>query len=350
MQPNILILCKLAFLLLVINQFYFYLEDPFLPFLNILDAFNEIPDVIKIIQRVLFVLAGILLWLNYRVRLMALILGLVVLFALLASKPLFRNHIFILACIFILAALSAKNNKPWLLFWQFSLVYFGAFLNKILQIDWWNGQFMHNWLLNARENIVYISLLPWFPEMLLAKIISWMSMAIELVIALLLLNRRKHFMAFWLILLFHGILYTMVLFRFGHFMEDILLLLLIFINWPKGSIKVKHKTNKSLGIIGLLKSLNLNKQVVYKSLEMKDDIWLEATIKNRTVTNWTAFRYLLLYSPGFYFMLFGLDIVVRLLTNNTIMHITTVVIMWIFLLLFSPFLIKKRWHLNEKTL
>ena len=278
-------------MLLVINQFFFYLNDPFLPFLPFLDVFNDVPGVLKITQRFLFVVAGILLWFNYRVRLMAIILGLVVVFALLGSKPMFRNHLFIVGCIFLLSGLSNKNTKPWLLFWQLSLVYFGAFINKVVQIDWWDGQFMHNWLVNARQNIPYISVSQLLPDMLLAKLISWLSMALEFSIAVMLLFRKTHFRAFWLIVLFHGLMYTMVLFRFGHFMEDILLMLLIFLNWPKQYILAHYREDGLHLLIRFLKLLNFNRQINYQVKQLGHGAWLRTEINEVPLSNWSAYSF-----------------------------------------------------------
>ena len=155
MSTNLLILCKMMFLLLLINGFLGYISDPFIPFLVILDRFRDFPGLFEWLLKSVFVLAGLALMFNIKVRHMAVILGLCVLFLLLASKPLFRNHIFICACTFLLAGLSEKDKDPWLLYIQLSLVYLGAVLNKVWQWDWWSGQFMHNWLLNARGNDFY---------------------------------------------------------------------------------------------------------------------------------------------------------------------------------------------------
>ena len=172
---------------------------------------------------------------------MSIILGSSLFIILLASKSLFRNHLFICACAFLLAGLSNKNEFPWLLYFQLSLVYFGAVLNKVVQIDWWNGQFIYNWLVNARENQLFIKVSDVFPEMWLAKILSWSSMLIEFSISIFILVKKRHFLVAWVIILFHTILYTMTAFRFGHFYEDIVIILLIFINWPSGIIQISSK-------------------------------------------------------------------------------------------------------------
>ncbi|WP_370003156.1 HTTM domain-containing protein, partial [Winogradskyella sp.] len=213
-------MCKLLFLLLLVNGFLGYISDPFIPFIKPIDVVITYPNIFKTAIKGLFLASGLLLLFNVNPRTMAIVLGSSLIVMLLASKPMFRNHLFICGCAFLLAGLSNKKNLPWLLYMQLSLVYFGAATNKVFEPDWWSGQFMHNWLVNSQENQFYLSVSGLLPEMWFAKILSWTSMFIEFTIAILLLIRKKHLLAVWAIILFHSLLYSMTLFRFGHFFED----------------------------------------------------------------------------------------------------------------------------------
>ncbi len=340
MHVNLLIMCKLVFLLLLVNDFYYSLNDPFIPFIKEFDELNRFPDAFKIFQRATFLLSGILLIFNFKVRLMSIILGVTIILALLASKPLFRNHIFIGGCMFLLSGLTNKKHDPWLLYMQLSIIYFGAVINKVFQIDWWSGQFMYNWLVNARQNEMFIMVSNNLPNLWFAKLLSWSSMAMELSIALLMFFRKKHVIALWVIIIFHTVLYSFTSFRFGYFFEGIILFLLIFVNWPKGDVKAYFNEGFSW-LKKILQLFNLNNQIKWKPIELKNEYWLEVNIEGDTLNNYKALRYIILYSPGFYFFLFFLDTGVRFIFDGIILHSIFMVLYWSVALFFLPMILKK---------
>ncbi|MDO5971183.1 HTTM domain-containing protein [Flavivirga aquimarina] len=335
-------MCKLVFLLLVFHGFYAIINDPYIPFISYLDKFNDFPNVYKNTLRTLFFTSGIFMLFNFKVRYMSFVLGLTIAFVLLASKPNFANHYFICACILILASLIDKKQTPWLLFMQISILYFGAAINKMLQVDWWNGQFMHNWLANARETHVYIYMSDLLPEMWLAKLLSWVAMLVEISIAVLVLFKKKHRLVTWMILLFHTFLYTLTAFRFGHFYEDILIILLIFINHIPGIIRVSFNKLKEPFVTKLFSFLNFNDTFSFENRVLKNNKWLEVEIKNTTVSNWDALRLFLLYNTNFYIFLFLLDLLIRYLFNGFLMNFIHISLIWITILFFLPLLLKKR--------
>jgi len=343
MQPNILLMCKLFFLLLCAHGFVGYIEDPYIPFIQLLDVFSNYPNVFKITLKSLFLCSGILLLFNVKPRAMSIILGCAVILILLSSKSLFRNHLFICGCAFLLAGLSNKKGLHWLLYIQLSLVYFGAVTNKIFDIAWWNGDFMHNWLVYARENQLFILVSDFFPEMWLAKILSWSSMVIELTIAVLILIKKRHLLVAWIILLFHSILYTMTFFRFGHFYEDIVIILFIFLIWPKEKLKVYLNKEISLFFKQILNFFFNNSDIIYEDNSRSNkEYWLKVKTDKMTRINGNAFSYLLQFTPNFYLTLFLVDLIIRFLFNGVLMHVIHLSILWICILFFIP----KFWKRN----
>ena len=111
MRWNVLLMCKLLFILLLLNGFWSKIEDPFLPFLLLLDHFNKWPGAFALLNKTLFLTSGLLLLFNFKARLMAGTLGGAVLLILLGSKPIFRNHILICGCAFYWR-LYIKRKKP----------------------------------------------------------------------------------------------------------------------------------------------------------------------------------------------------------------------------------------------
>ncbi len=337
MQPNILLMCKLLFLLLVVHGFLGYISDPFLPFLRPLDTVLNYPDIFKISIKSLFLISGLLLLFNLQPRTMSIILGSTLIVMLMASKPMFRNHLFICGCAFLLAGLTQKKELPWLLYLQLSLVYFGAATNKIFEPDWWSGQFMHNWLVNSQENQFYLSVSALMPEMLFAKILSWSSMLIEFSIAILLLFRKKHLLAVWMIILFHAVLYTMTLFRFGHFFEDIVIILLIFLIWPKFKSEVYINRNVRPFFRLIIRLYFLNSDIEYEHNQVNtDSYWLKVKSGNRVLFDRSALIFLLKFTPNFYLSLFLFDQLIRFVFNGTIMHGIQISLMWFCILIFLP--------------
>ncbi|MBN4085113.1 hypothetical protein JYT89_02090 [Flavobacteriaceae bacterium AH-315-B10] len=276
---------------------------------------------------------------------MAIILGITIILALLASKPLFRNHIFICGCILLLSGLTHKKHNPWLLYMQLSLIYFGAVVNKVLQADWLSGQFMFNWLANSGQNEMFIMASNNFPNLWLAKLLSWSSMAIELCIAVFLFFRNKHVLALWTIIIFHTVLYSFTSLRFGYFFEGIIIILLIFVSWPLGEIKAYFKINFNW-LKKILQLFNLNNQIKWKPIDLKNEYWLEVNIDGVLLTNYTALRYIILYSPGFYFFLFFLDTGVRFIFDGFVLHSIFMVLYWSVALFFLPMVLKKYRKIN----
>ena len=105
MRPNFLLMCKLLLVLLVVHGFTGTVRDPFLPFVPSLDLLRSASGWYGLLLQAVFIGAAGALVFNYRVRGAAVILGVVVILVLLGSKPLFRNHVFIVGCLFLLAGL-----------------------------------------------------------------------------------------------------------------------------------------------------------------------------------------------------------------------------------------------------
>lgn len=316
MRTNLLVMCKMLFLLLIFNGFYGYITDPFLPHIRILDNFNAVPGLFEWSLKTLFLVGGIGLLCNIRVRAMAILLGVSVLLFLLASKPAFRNHIFICGCIFLLCGFMKKEQYPWLLIYQLILVYFAAALNKILQPDWWNGHFMHNLLLHAFGNPYYEYTHELFPERLLARLLSWGSIAFELGISCILLFKKQHRTAFWAILLFHTSMFAFTAFRFGHFFEDALIYLLAFSVWPEGEIEIFLHRKKNKITHRLFSFFNWNKQFKFKEEPKRNTHWLRIGFSQEIQTNYRALGSLLLFTPATYFLLLFFDSAMQVLLNT----------------------------------
>jgi hypothetical protein len=244
MLPSLLVMSKLLFVLLLCEHILPKIDLPFLPFVPWLDGLRELAGdelryEYRLVFRAGFVTAGVLLWLNVRPRVVCVVLGLAVIFMMVGSKPLFRNHIYVVGCLFLLAGLSRPGRPPFLLYLQLSFIYLGAGLDKLFLDDWATGQFMDNFLSNARVNPVYLALVEVLPRMWVAMVVSYATVLSELVLGMAFLFRRTRPAAVWVAVLFHFGLYALLLGdTFGHFVEDLLLAFIVVIEWPPSPVAV----------------------------------------------------------------------------------------------------------------
>lgn len=349
LQPNILLMCKMLIALLLFNGFYLKINDPYLPFIRWFDVFNDISGIFKNSLQFGFVLFGFMLFFNIKTKLSSLILGLIVILTLLASKPLFRNHIFIVGCVLFLVGLSKNSGLPWLIILQISLVYIGASLNKALQIDWWTGQFMDNWLRVASDNEIYHYLSSVLPDLWLAKLMSWLSILVELTIGITLLTKKWRVLGIWLMIIFHFAMVTMLALRFGHFVQDLFIILIAFLNWPHEKVVVKYIDNKSILRRRIIRFLDWNKMYLWyvETKNMNGDFDIENYGKYKS--NYTSFVFMLLYCEGFYVLLFLFDFVaVKLIefyepiSIKIFVHLIFCTVIWGLILLFFPISFKNR--------
>jgi hypothetical protein len=305
MRPNFLLMCKMLLALLLLHRFAGGLQEPFLPFVSGLDLLRSESGWFTLLLRAVFFTAGCCLIFNYRVRWAAIVLGLVVIVNLLASKTLFRNHVFIVGCLFLLAGLHRKDDDPWMLRWQMVIIYAGAFLNKILQSDWRTGQFMHHWLHHELENPYCEALRPHLPELGFAVIISWLVMLSELLLAALFLVRRWNDAAVVAAIAMH-VAFFIVVGRsiFGHFAEDVLLAMLIFLSWPAGVMTVAFRPSVQRLTEKVRACGNWDRQFAFGAPLLNPENWIELRMEDRSLENAAAGWCFLKYNSAFYFTAF----------------------------------------------
>ena len=304
MQPNTLLMCKLLLLLLVVHGFQWKIADPYVPFIQGLDAFRSRPSLFEFLLKAAFCGAGLSLFLNFRVRASAIVLGSTVLLALLASKPMFRNHIFIVGCLFLLAGLHHRDEEAWLIKTQFCVMYFGTFLNKVWEPDWRTGQFMHNWLHGHLRNPFYETISPLLPDLWFGILLSWMVILAECALMVLFFVPRWRTRGVWLALTMHlGFLLVVGRRPFGHFTEDILIALLVFLSWPKAAmvLRLKHSLQ---AIRPFWRFVNWDQQFQLSDQAAREHTWLELDVEEQTRTNASALAYFLKYSTVMYVAIF----------------------------------------------
>ncbi|WP_323789236.1 HTTM domain-containing protein [Psychroserpens sp.] len=339
LHPNVLLMCKLLVILMTAHHIITDIEDPFVPFIAALDGFNDYPYVFKYTLRTLYVLSAFALIFNIKVRTASITIGLVVILNMLGSLPLFANHTFICGCALFLAGLTNDKEPPYLLILQLSLVYFGASINKFLEPDWWSGAFMDTWLGTARHNAVYLYVSELLPELLLAKLLSYIAMFTEFAIAVLILFKRTRHLTLWFIIIFHTSLFTLTAFRFGHFLESLALVLLAFLSIPKAQLIVNYKSQSLETLKRFFKFLDRDQKQVWSPLSSENSRWLSLKTTNKTLYNHDALKDILLYTPNFFVLLLFIDMAIYILLYNhrTALFVLNVIFVWSVILYFLPF-------------
>jgi hypothetical protein len=305
MPPNTLLMCKLLVFLLTIHGFLSDIGDPHIPFIPILDYFRGWPGLFKYSLLVTFAISGIALFLNIRVRTAAIILGLTVILYILASKPGYRNHILIVGCLLFLAGLHKSNENAWLIKYQFAVMYFGAFLNKCFNSDWHNGGFMHHWLHGHLKNPFYETLSPLLPDLWFATLLSWTVITCELLLAVLLFHPPWRKLGVWLMLAMHISFFIIVGRRpFGHFTEDILIALLVFLNWPRETMVLTVRGSFAQRLRPIFQWINWDSQFALDHNPNRDSTWITLKTDDRVMNNTRALGYFVQHSAGTYVYLF----------------------------------------------
>jgi len=339
MHPNVLLMCKLTVILLTTHHIFFKIEDPFIPFIPAMDVFNDYPNIFKYTLRCLYVIGAFAVLFNIKVRTASIVTGVVVILSILASKPLFFNHAFICACALVLAGLTNDKEPPYLLILQLSLVYFGASINKFMDPDWWSGAFMDTWLAQGRENPVYLYVAQLLPELVIAKLLSYIAMFTEFGIAVMILFKKTRKTTIWFIIIFHTTLFTLTSFRFGHFIESLVIILLAFLAIPKEDLIINYKANSIAILKRFFKLLDFDKRQTWTPIPAEQPHWLSLKTKEKTLYNHNALRNILLYTPNFFMLLMFIDIIIYIILYNqrTALFIVNVIFVWLMIFYFFPF-------------
>ncbi|MBC2605932.1 HTTM domain-containing protein [Pelagicoccus albus] len=202
MLPQLLLVCKLCFCVIVLKGYYLELEAPFLPFIAWLDVFHG-SAAYTWLMRAGALGGGTMILFNIKPKVGATLLGSILLLHLLGTRLDFKNHVMLTACVFLICGLAPNSHVMRLYRWQFALLYFGAAFNKLLETDWRNGRFFQNWMEN-RLNSPFLSDIAHAtnPTLVYAGA-SWATIILEFVFVYLILDKRWNRTAIWLAAGFH---------------------------------------------------------------------------------------------------------------------------------------------------
>ncbi len=254
LPPPILLMCKLIVFCLMLRGYVEGIPEPFLPMLPMFDAIPR-PDLFRQGSILIFLCASVGLLFNRSVRTCALLAGAIFLLQPLTSRVTFFYGNFFCASMLILSGLYDDRTGTLLHRAQFSIMYFGAGLGKLLDPDWHNGQFIDFWLSVKRPSALYESLASGLPERWFAGLLSWSTIVIEFALAIGLMFPKISRTFVWCAIVFHTGSVVLSQHDFGVFIAALLAGMLVFASWPeRGQVKVLY--DRGNRVAGLMKRIS----------------------------------------------------------------------------------------------
>jgi predicted DCC family thiol-disulfide oxidoreductase YuxK len=236
LPPQLVLLCRLLALTLLFTNHQAQIQTPFLPFLDLFDAFP--PIAFQYALKTALVIGALGLLFTRNIRTFATVTGVTILLAVVSSRAYYGNNKTFVGLLLVLAALSNASGPPRLIQWQLAIVYLGAGLNKLLDADWQSGQFFHHWATGRLENPLYLWLSPQLPPLVAGKLFCWTTIAAELAVAALIFIPRFHPAVIWISGLFQSGLLLFTGDPFNLFFYSMQASLFAFARWPEPQITV----------------------------------------------------------------------------------------------------------------
>jgi predicted DCC family thiol-disulfide oxidoreductase YuxK len=235
---NLLVMCKALAIALLLTHHYTQLPTPFLPFIPGVDGIP--PLLFQRTLQAVFVTTALTLLFNRSVRLSAFLLGATMLAGVLASRAYYGNNKTFCGLILVLTGLYERGRDPVLLRLQLVLVYLGAGLNKILDPDWQTGLFFNFWAVSRVRHPLYLALDRILPHLLLARAMSWFTIATELGLSMAFLVRRLFPVGIWVSLTLHAGMLLFTGSTFNMFFYGMTVSMLIFADWPASPVLILY--------------------------------------------------------------------------------------------------------------
>lgn len=238
LEPNVLLAAKLiAFCLLATNYPQVCPDEPFLPFLPVLDALRA-PFPFRLITEAILIGSALALLFNRRVRVACLLLGGVIILGVAASKACYGNDKLFAGLFIFLAGLTRKGEEPWLLRWQLVIACAGAAINKWLDPDWLSGQFFSYWAGEKLEQPLFLAIASVIGAAWAGKLMWWSTMLVESALGVGFAFRRFWPAAIWLGVLYHCAMTWFTGSTFSMFFYAMSASFLAVAAWPKRPLEV----------------------------------------------------------------------------------------------------------------
>ena len=162
------------------------------------------------------------------------------LLAVLSSKAYYGNNKTFCGLMLFLAGCYTPEG-PNFLSWQLALTYFGAGLNKVLDLDWHSGVFFENWAVNRLHQGWYIAADSVLPPMWLARFMCWSTIVTELGTVPLVLVPRLFFWGGLANIFFQSCLLLFIGNTFTLFFYSMCGATFALVTWPQSPLLVVYQ-------------------------------------------------------------------------------------------------------------
>jgi len=312
LPPNLLLMAKLLALCLLLTNHVLLLPHPSLPFLPWLE---QVPGpAFRFALQVGLVVSAFSILFNRAVRISCLALGLTMLLALASSRAYYGNSKFLCGAVLSLAALQLPGRSPWLLRLMLVALYLGAGLDKLVDPQWLSGESFHEWAESKILLPLYHALAPSPLPLPLVRLISGLTILIELGLVATFLIRPLFELGIWGNLVFRFGLLVLTCSSFTMYYYAPLAASLAFVYWPEERPVVLYDGNcgfcqwiqrwwERLDFERFLEwvPIQAGASARFGIAEGALQEHLHLVVGEDVLTGFAAFKRMILYSPLFYF-------------------------------------------------
>lgn len=197
----LLFVARLLVLYLIWIRGMRHILAPFLPFWEGLDKLRGLDFLYSGLDLIYWVAVAAVL-IGYRFPRFALLLAILVFFQVMSSKGMYSTSFIYAGCMLFLIGLF-RPGLEWIFRVQIALLYFGAGFNKLLDGDWWSGQYFQNFIYSVYPNYLNLGLAKWVGLENLALFLSCFTIVTELSLAFWVLSQKWKTEFVLTVLLFH---------------------------------------------------------------------------------------------------------------------------------------------------
>jgi hypothetical protein len=300
LPPQLLLMAKLLVLGLVLKDYHLGFPDVFAPFFEWMEIFPA--PWYRRAFKLAFIVCGTALLFNRAVRVNCLILGGLFLVATLSSKIYYRNAKVFVGVLLFLTGLQEKGKPPWMIWWQLAIMYFGAGLNKLLEVDWRTGQYFDYFLTHIYPSEAYRFIAPLLPGQWVARLMGWSIILAELSAAVMFTMNRFRPIAVWVAASVHIGAALLVVGDYGIFMAAVLASYLSCLGWPE-RLDATAGTRGGWGCARrVFGTLDQDRIIHWADRTPEENAGLTLTAWNRRWSGWKALGGLLIWTPAIYFI------------------------------------------------
>lgn len=174
---------------------------PFLPFIESLNTLRGQNWLFDLLDWVYWI-SLVMVFSGIRFQFFSLILGILVFFSIISSKPQFSNSFLYSGCVLFLIGMY-RPGMDWIFRVQIALLYLGAGFNKLFDFDWLSGQYFDFFFTEPYRNSLYLSILKSSLGSGLSKLFSYITIVTEIGLGVWVLFNKHRIVLVVLINLFH---------------------------------------------------------------------------------------------------------------------------------------------------